>query len=113
MERTNVKKIQTYLGFCIRAGKIAFGVDNAEKQKKGVFLLLADEGLGASSFKTIVKLKEKFACPTLILEGGLLAELVHRPAVKAAAVKDENLAAAILATSEGESQIKIHSGGNN
>ena len=34
-------KISTYLGFCIRSGKIVFGVDRAEALKKGVHLLIA------------------------------------------------------------------------
>ncbi len=113
MEKTGNKKLDAYLGFCIRSGKITFGVDDAEKQKKGVFLLIADEGLGESSFKTLLKVKQKFACPTLIAEKGVLGERLHRPAVKAVAIKDKNLAEAILSVIDGEPQFKIYSGGNN
>jgi hypothetical protein len=113
LETTAIKKIQTYLGFCIRSGKITFGVDGIESLRKGVKLLIADESLGESSFKTMKNLKEKFACPLLITEKNELGELLHRPAVKAVAVKDENLAKAILVASDGESKFKIYSGGNN
>ena len=106
-------KIGTYLGFCIRARKIAFGVDDAEKQRKGVFLLIADETLSPNSFKTILKTKERLLCPLVISSSGKLAECTNRPAVKAVAIKDENLASAILSALECELQFKIYSGGTN
>ena len=106
-------KISTYLGFCIRSGKIVFGVDRAEALKKGVHLLIADSTLSENSMKVLVKLKEKFSCPLLIAEGVELGDLLHRPAVKAAAVKDKNLASAILTAAEGDGIYKLYSGGNN
>ena len=106
-------KISTYLGFCIRSGKIVFGVDRAEALKKGVHLLIADSTLSENSMKVLVKLKEKCSCPLLVTEGVSLSELLHRPAVKAAAVKDKNLASAILTASASDAQYKLYSGGNN
>ena len=106
-------KISAYLGFCIRSGKIVFGVDLAEALKKGVHLLIADSTLSENSMKVLVKLKEKFSCPLLVTEGVSLSELLHRPAVKAAAVKDKNLASAILTASASDAQYKLYSGGNN
>ena len=92
-------KIETYLGFCIRARKIVFGAEEVEQKKKGVFLIIADESLGTSSQKLVAKAQEKFACPLVMASTGYLGELLHRPAVKTVAVKDENLAAAILSES--------------
>jgi len=106
-------KIETYFGFCIRSRKILFGVDNIEKQRKGVRLLAIDSALGQSSFRVLLKAKEKFACPLLVADEGVLGERLHRPAVKAVAVTDDNLAAAILSAAESESQFKLYSGGNN
>ena len=106
-------KIETYLGFWIRSGRIEFGVDRAESLKKGVYLLMASASLSENSMKTLVKLKEKFSCPLLIAEGVELGDLLHRPAVKAAAVKDKNLASAILTAAEGDGIYKLYSGGNN
>ena len=106
-------KLSTYLGFCIRSGKIAFGVDNAEKEKRDVFLLIADEGLGKSSFKTMVKVKEKFSCPLYVAQSGVLGELTHRASVKAVAIKDKHLAEAIFKELGEQPQFKIYSGGNN
>ena len=106
-------KIETYLGFCIRSGKIVFGTDNIEKQKRGVCLIITDKGLGASSFRSILKAKEKFACPLVIANEGVLGETLHRPAVKGVAITDKNLASAILTSVQSELQFKLYSGGNN
>ena len=108
MERS---KIGTYIGFCIRARKIAFGVDDAEKQRKGVYLLIADEELSPNSLKTMIKTQERLGCPLLISEKGKLAKLTNRPAVKAVSIKDEHLASAILSALESEPQFKCYSGG--
>ena len=106
-------KMESYLGFCIRSRAIVFGVDNVDEQKKGVFLIIADEEMGASSFKTLLKAKEKLGCPLVTAEKGALGERVHRPTVKAVAIKDKNLASAIISVVESESQFKLYSGGNN
>ena len=107
------RKIETYLGFCVRARKIVLGADRIEKQKKGVFLLIADGEIGKNSLKPVLKAQEKFACPLLTTEAGALGETLHRPAVKAAAITDEHLAKAILSVVDSEPQFKFYSGGNN
>ena len=106
-------KIESYLGFCIRSGKILFGIDNVDKQRKGISLLIFDEELGKSSLKTLLHAQEKFSCPLLVAEKGVLGERLHRPAVKAAAILDNNLAQAILSVVDSEPQIKFYSGGVN
>jgi len=101
-------KLASYFGFCVRSGKIAYGVDDIEKQKKSVYLLVFDDGLGASSKRVLCKAQEKFSCPMLVAESGVLAELLHKPAVKAVAIKDNHLAQAILSVLEGEPSLKIY-----
>ena len=54
-----MRKIETYLGFCIRAGKITFGVDGIVQLRKGVKLLLIDGALGESSQKEVKAAQEK------------------------------------------------------
>lgn len=108
------EKISSYLGFCIRSGKITYGVDGAESLKKGVYLLIADGALKENSMKVMAKLKDKFSCPLVVTGEGELGEALHKPAVKAVAVKEKNLAAAILAAvKETEEDYKIYSGGTN
>ena len=106
-------KIATYLGFCVRSGKIAFGMDAIENLKKGVFLLMVDDGLSPRSMKNAQLLKDKFACPLIVTENGALGEAVKRPAVKAVAVREKNLASAIVSEVERLGQMKIYLGGTN
>ena len=61
-------KIETYLGFCIRARKIIFGVEMIERQKKGIKLLIADGAVGKNSLKPTVQAKEKFGCPLIMTD---------------------------------------------
>jgi hypothetical protein len=49
----------------------------------------------------------------IITEKGLLGELTHRPTVKAVAISDENLAAAIVNEMQRKPQFKFYSGGEN
>lgn len=106
-------KIETYLGFCIRSRSIIFGAETIEKQKKGVFLLVIDGGIGKNSLKPILRAQEKLGCPLYITDEGALAQWVHRPAVKAVAITDNNLASAMIKCAEGEPKFKLYSGGNN
>ncbi len=107
-------KIETYLGFCIRSRKIVFGAESIEKLRKGVYLLVIDGGVGKNSLKSVLLAQERLRCPIVASkDAGGLGETLHRPAVKAAAVTDKNLAAAILAACEGDSQFKLYSGGTN
>ncbi|MBR2646935.1 MAG: hypothetical protein IKD47_05215 [Clostridia bacterium] len=106
-------KIDSYLGFCIRSRKILFGVDNIDEKRKGVFLIVVDSGISDNSMKVIKRAQERFACPILVTDKDCLGERLHRPAVKAAAILDKNLAAAILSAVDTEPQFKFYSGGNN
>lgn len=106
-------KIETYLGFCIRSRKIVFGAESIEKLRKGVYLLVIDGGVGKNSLKSVLLAQERLQCPIIASNAGALGETLHRPAVKAAAVTDKNLAAAILAACEQDSQFKLYSGGTN
>ncbi len=110
MERS---KIETYLGFCIRSRKIIFGAETIEKQRKGVYLLIMDGGIGKNSLKPMMKAQETLGCPLYITDEGTLAEWVHRPAVKAVAITDNHLASAMLKAADGEPKFKSYSGGNN
>ena len=107
-----MNKISTYLGFCIRAGKIVFGIDRIETLKKA-YLLRADGELKENSFKIMLKASEKFSTKVIVTENNLLGELLHRPQVKAVAITDEQLALAIEKSMQGKPQFKLYSGGRN
>ncbi|MBQ9118370.1 MAG: hypothetical protein IJY11_04130 [Clostridia bacterium] len=108
-----IEKIRAYLGFCLRAGKIIFGVDDIETHRKKIHLLLVDEKLAENSKKRLHKANERFLSPLFLLDEGLLGELLLRPQVKAVAIKDYNLAKAILQAAKDQPQFKFYSGGNN
>lgn len=106
-------KIAAYLGFCIRAGKATFGVDSLEEKKKGVFLIVADGALSESSMKNAVRLKDKFSCPLVVTEKGVLGTFISRPAVKVMGVGEKHLAEAIVKEAENIEELKLYSGGTN
>ncbi len=106
-------KIETYLGFCIRARKIIFGTEMISRQKKGIKLLIFDGGMGANSLKMMINAQKTHGCPLLQTEIGALGAWTHKPAVKGVAVLDEHLSSAILSAVEQEKEIKFYSGGNN
>ena len=108
-----IEKVSAYLGFCLRAGKVVFGVADIEIYKKKIHLVIADGALAENSLKRLVKANERFQAPIIVTEAGLLGELLHKPQVKAVAIKDYNLSKAILAAAENQTQFKFYSGGNN
>ena len=104
-------KIAAYLGFCIRSGKISFGIDAILERKKDVYLILSDDTLSENSIKNVFLAKDKFACPLLMTSGGELGKLLCRPSVKAVGIREKNLAAAILQEAQNRDNWKIYSGG--
>lgn len=105
-------KIAAYLGFCVRSGKICFGLDSIEEKRKGFFLLMFDGALSENSMKNALALREKYRCPCIVTGAGSLGEHLKRPAVKAAGIREKNLAAAILKEAERLGEWKIYSGGS-
>lgn len=101
-------KTETYLGFCLRAGKITLGVNAVSTVKKGVYLLLADETVAKNSKKEILKLKEIFHCPLLLT--ARLETLVKKENCKLAAIRDRSLADAIYGE-VGNGQLTEYIGG--
>jgi len=108
-----IEKVGAYLGFCLRAGKVVFGVDDIETYKKKIYLVIADGDLAENSFKRLLKANERFCATLMTTSAGLLGELLHKPQVKAVAIKDYNLSKAILEAAKDQTQFKFYSGGNN
>ncbi|MBQ9729218.1 MAG: hypothetical protein IJV80_00195 [Clostridia bacterium] len=106
-------KIRAYLGFCIRSGKIVYGVDGIAEHRKKAHLVMADGDLSENSLKALCKERERFGCPMIVTQKGLLGELLCKPAVKAVAIREKNLALAIISAAEGNPQFNFYSGGNN
>ena len=85
-------KVASYLGFARRAGKLTLGVNALETVKK-CFLIAADSAASENSKKQIQKQQKRLSCPLVFVEN--LGDMVGKSGCKAAAVREEHLAAAI------------------
>ncbi len=103
-------KIESYVGFCIKSGKLTCGTNAIAMQKKGVFLLIMCYSASENAQAEALKLKKKFNCELLITSGKKLEEITGKINLKLAAVRDSGLANAILSSLD--ENFKLYSGGN-
>ena len=85
-------KIETFLGFARRAGKLTLGVHAAGTLRRAE-LLVADESVAPNNRKEIEKLQKKFGCELIFVQN--LEGMTNKAQCKLAAVRDKNLAEAI------------------
>lgn len=97
-------KIESYLGFCVKSGKIALGAGAVDVQKRGVYLIIVCSSGSENCFKQAEKFSVRFSCPLMICKCGL-ENHVHKPNCKIAAVKDEGLARSIIDCADEEYEI--------
>ena len=88
-------KIETYIGFCIKSGKISVGSGAIDTLKGGVKLLVLDGTSAKNSVRLALKFKNRFNCPLLLCKAGF-ERIVNREGAKIAAIRDEELSKAIL-----------------
>ena len=88
-------KIETYIGFCIKSGKISLGSGAIDTLKGGVKLLILDGTAAKNSQRLALKFKNRFNCPLIICKSGF-ERVVNREGAKLAAIRDEELSKAIL-----------------
>ena len=88
-------KIETYIGFCIKSGKITLGSGAIATLKGGVKLLILDGTAAKNSKRLALKFKNRFNCPLIICKSGF-ERVVNREGAKLAAIRDEELSKAIL-----------------
>lgn len=91
--KEDAAKLKAYLGFSLRSGKIVLGADKIAETRRGIRLILADSDMGKTALKRLKATADESGAP-LYLYDGRLGELLSIPAVKAAALKDKNLAKA-------------------
>ena len=89
------EKVDAYLGFCLRARKIALGSGTIDMMKKGVYLLLVCSTASENTLKVAEKYSRRFSCPLVMCYSGL-ENSVRKAGCKLAAVRDENLAKAMV-----------------
>lgn len=88
-------KVKSYIGFCFKSGKITLGSSAIGTLKGGVYLLILDGKAAKNSLRYAIKYKNRFGCPLVIYKDDF-EELVKKPLCRLAAVRDKNLAEAIL-----------------
>lgn len=102
-------KIESYVGFCLRSRKIALGSGAISTLKGGVHLIIMDGTAAKNSQKLALKFKNGFSCPLVICKSGF-ETVVNKSGCKIAAIRDLELAKAILANLD--ETFELYSGGN-
>ncbi len=93
---TQIGKIDCYINFAVRAGKVIWGVDNLERAKRTPHLILVDESLGANSAKQLSLYCQRKNTMSLTLPTDYLNNLLKRSNIKVLSITDESLANAII-----------------
>ena len=97
-------KVESYLGFCIRARKIALGSGTIATLKNGVYLIIVCSTASENTFKLAIKYKNRICCPLIACKSRLEND-VHKEGCKVAAVRDTELAHAILLNVGGDYEL--------
>ena len=88
----SINKLSTYFGFSIKSNAILFGIDNIVKSRKPVELIVLCSSANEKKIRTVQNKGNK----VIQLKNILLSDLVKRDNVKVVAIKNSNLAKAIL-----------------
>lgn len=103
-------KAETFIGFCVRARKIAVGSNAIDTLKRGVYLILLCKTASENTFKLAVKYKNRFHCPLMICNTGL-ENVIYKAGCKIAAIKDAGLATAII--DNADNNFELYAEGSN
>ncbi|PWM70981.1 MAG: hypothetical protein DBX59_09705 [Bacillota bacterium] len=88
-------KIETYIGFSIKAGKFKCGANAAATLKRAELLVLCHTA-AKNSAEECVKLARKFRCKIVLSKVKTVEELTGKEHCKILAITDGSLAKAIL-----------------
>ncbi len=86
-------KIDSIIGFALRARKVIFGTDNL-KNNKNINLIICCKSLGDNSFKQLKALANNRI--PLVVSHKLLEDITYKKGVKAIGIKDKQMSKAIL-----------------
>ncbi len=93
---TPISKIDCYVHFAVRSGKVIWGIDSLIKSRKRIKTVLYDSTLGQNSKKELERYLNTNNVPSLQLPENYLNTLLKRENVKVLAITDDSLANAIL-----------------
>lgn len=92
-------KINSYIGFAIKMGKVQFGVDQIISSKRKPFIVVHDGSLSENSFKVLTEFTLNKNITLIKLENSL-CELTKRKNLKVLGILDKSLAEAISGVAE-------------
>lgn len=101
-------KIETFIGFAIKARALTCGTDSVGKLKKA-YVVLVCSSASENTLKEAVSFSNKFGCPLLRCKNKL-EDFTRKANCKIAAVTDVNLAKAVV-DNENE-DFSFYPGGN-
>ena len=87
-------KIETYIGFAIKKGAVAFGCDNMALTRKKLRVILRTKSLSENSVKDLENIAKKRCCSIAIIDD---YDILQKRNCKALAICDDSLANAIKA----------------
>ena len=88
-------KLESYLGFAIRSGKILFGYDKLFESKKSPKLVLICSSQNEKVSNKVLKFCENYNIICIKLSNLLLSNLIKRDNCKVIGIVDESLASVI------------------
>ena len=88
----SINKLKSYLGFSIKSNSIVFGYDNITKSRKKFDVVIFCKTATNKHIDSILNVGNK----CVKLTGHTLGEIIGRENVKVVAIKNYNLAKAIL-----------------
>lgn len=88
-------KIKSYIGFAIKMKKATFGVDGIKTSRHKIYVVLFDNSLAQNSRKKLSDFCDNNDIKYFLVDFSL-SELTKRSNVKAVAIGDQSLAAAIV-----------------
>lgn len=86
-------KIDSLIGFAVKARKVVYGTDNIETRK--IALIICCKSLGENSLKRMKKISENTKTP-LVISHFPLENIVYKQGVKAIAITDKQMSQAII-----------------
>lgn len=95
------QKVDTYIGFAVKARDVIFGLDNIVTAKKKIRVIVTDDSLGEASRRKLRNYLNKNDIPCYILDHSL-GEVLRRDNCKILGVTNDSLAGAICNELQGK-----------
>ena len=92
----NVDKIESLLGFAVRAGKIIYGFDNIEALRKKRYLIILDNSVSERLLRHCTEFAKSKHLPLLRIKHKKIEDIVHKLNCKVIAITDKQMSDAII-----------------